>query len=82
MIQLAMTYDEPRCQIPEAGTQCRTLLSAMQRGEKLTIWNAMTNYKVGALHQRIGELKDMGWPIKREEIKTESGRRVAQFWME
>lgn len=68
--------------VPKAGTQHHKLLLAFQRGERLTIWNAMTEYGCGALHQRCGELKRNGWPIQRREIKTESGARVAEFWME
>lgn len=66
------------CRVPERGTQCHTLLMAMQAGKKLTIWNAMVELGVGALHQRIRDLRDMGWPIKREEI-TINGKRVAEF---
>ena len=54
----------------------------MQAGTKFTIWNAMAELGVGALHQRVIELRKMGWPVKREEIRTENGKRVAQFWME
>jgi hypothetical protein len=67
--------------VPKKGTQCGDLLRAMQEGVRLTIWNAMTEYGCGALHQRIGELKDMGWPVKRDEI-TQNGKRYAVFWME
>jgi hypothetical protein len=66
--------------VPEAGTQCGDLLRAMQRGERLTIWNAMTEYGCGALHQRINELRSMGWPVQRREIVT-NGKRVAEFFM-
>ena len=69
------------CRIPEDGTQCKTLLAAMQRGERLTIWNAMMDYGVGALHQRIKDLREMGWPISRREVKK-NGKMVAEFWIE
>jgi hypothetical protein len=66
--------------VPAASTQCGKLLRAMQRGVRLTIWNAMTEYGVGALHQRCNELRSMGWPIQRREIVT-NGKRVAEFFM-
>ena len=69
------------CRVPERGTQCYELLMAMQQGVRLTIWNAMTVYNCGALHQRVKELRDAGWPILRREI-TENGKRVAEFWMD
>lgn len=67
--------------VPEAGTQCGDLLRAMHKGVRLTIWNAMTEYGCGALHQRMNELKAMGWPVQRREIKV-NGKRVAEFWIE
>lgn len=72
----------PPCRVPERGTQCYELLMAMQQGVRLTIWNAMSDYRCGALHQRIGDLKELGWPINRREIKTANGKRVAEFWMD
>jgi hypothetical protein len=66
---------------PKKGTQHYTLLEAMQRGVRLTIWNAMTEYGCGALHQRIKELRDSGWPIHRCVV-TRNGKQVAEFWME
>jgi hypothetical protein len=77
MTQTEITFVEP----PKAGTQHHKLLTAMQAGVKLTIWNAMVDYGCGALHQRIKELRDIGWPINRREI-TVNGKRVAEFWME
>ncbi len=70
------------CRLPERGTQCYELLMAMQQGVRLTIWNAMAEYHCGALHQRINDLKDLGWPINRREVKTGNGKRVAEFWMD
>jgi len=80
MTQLDLVYSQP-VRVPQHGTQCYRALRAMQDGKKLTIWNAMTELGIGALHQRIGELKGMGWPIKREEV-TRNGKRVAEFSME
>lgn len=75
-----MQLDTPRCKVPENGSQCYTLLSAMQNGVRLTIWNAMTVYHCGALHQRMKDLRDMGWPVKRQVIKA-NGAKVAEFWL-
>lgn len=66
------------CRVPPKGSQCYKLLEAMQAGKKLTIWNAMVELGVGALHQRIGDLRDLGWPIKRQEV-VKNGKRVAEF---
>ncbi len=65
--------------LPKQGTQAYELLHAMKQGVRLTIWNAMSVYHCGALHQRIKELKDMGWPIQRRVLE---GSNVAEFWLE
>lgn len=66
------------CRVPERGTQCYELLSAMQAGKRLTIWNAMVEHHCGALHQRMRDLRDLGWPIQRREVVV-NGKRVAEF---
>lgn len=68
--------------MPEKGTQCYELLMAMKEGKRLTIWNAMVEHHCGALHQRMKDLRDMGWPIQRQLIKTNGGAPVAEFWLE
>lgn len=80
MIQLAIPL-APRAVVPDAGTQCGRALRAMQSGVRLTIWNAMVDYGIGALHQRIFELKTRGWPVQRREV-VKNGKRVAEFWMD
>lgn len=69
----------PRCTVPAAETQLGTLLQALQRGEKLTVAQALTQYGCYALSQRMGDLKRMGWPVLTSTITTNSGKRVAQY---
>lgn len=69
----------PEVRLPAKGTQCYELLTAMKSGKRLTIWNAMAEHHCGALHQRVKELRDMGWPIQRRIIE---GTNVAEFWLE
>ena len=77
-----MTESDMLCTVPEKGTQCYELLMAMQSGVRLTIWNAMNEYGVGALSQRIGDLKRRyGWPIQSRTIETNGGARVAEYWL-
>lgn len=73
---------ESPCRIPEKGTQCFSLLLAMQAGERLTVASALRFYSVYALSQRVGELKRMGWPIKSRTVTTAGGARVSEYWME
>lgn len=79
MIQAVLEFT--RCQVPEAGTQNRTILEALKRGERLTVMEALTRYGVFALSQRCGELRRMGWPIQSEMRTLANAKRVAVYSM-
>lgn len=64
--------------MPKEGTQHHRLLMAFKRGEVLTVGVALNRYQVYALSQRVGELKDMGWPIESERVDGASHHR---YWM-
>lgn len=78
--QLAISFTQP-VRVPPADTQCGVLLRAFQRGEMLTVAEALSRYGVYALSQRVGELKRAGWPIVAEQFKVQSGARVARYSM-
>ena len=80
VIQAVLEF-APRCELPEKGTQCRTLLEAMQRREHLTVMDALTKYGVFALSQRCGDLRRMGWPINSEMRTLPNGKRIAVYSM-
>lgn len=80
MNQLALAFQKTT--VPPADTQCGQLLRAFQRGEKLTVAEALSRYGVYALSQRVGELKKSGWPIRSEPFTTPGGARVARYWMD
>jgi hypothetical protein len=70
------------CQVPPRGTQCYELLMAMQRGVRLTVAKALTEYGVYALSQRVGDLKrKYGWPIKSRMVNVGSAT-VSEYWLE
>lgn len=50
------------------------VLRALHRGRRLTIWTAMVQLHVGALSQRIGDLKRLGWDIKDRWLKSDGAR--------
>jgi hypothetical protein len=72
----------PEVRLPERGTQNFELLMAMKNGERLTVAAAVIEHGVYALSQRVGELKRMGWPIKSRMVKTPSGARVSEYFLE
>lgn len=80
MVQLELA--PPVCRVPKQGTQHHKLLMAFQRGESLTVGEALDKYRVYALSQRVGDLKRMGWPIESEMVTTDSGARISRYWME
>ena len=83
MNQLAIDFTaRPRCSVPEPETQLGTLLRALQRGERLTVAVAMSEYSIYALSQRMGDLKRMGWPVQSRTVSTNSGKRISEYSME
>ena len=70
------------CRVPENGTQCRTLLNALQRGEKLRPLDSALKYGCLSLSQRVGDLKrKYGWPVQSRMVETETGKHVAEYWL-
>lgn len=83
MNQLAIDFAaKPRCVVPPQETQLGTLLRALQRGERLTVAVALTEYGCYALSQRMGDLIDMQWPVQKDWLTTDKGARVRVYFME
>ena len=72
----------PQPQAPKPGSQCKTLLEAYQRGEKLTVAEALSRYGIYALSQRNGDLRRLGHPILGQMVEVSSGKHIKQYWME
>lgn len=53
------------------------ILKALERGEKLTVGRALTEYGVYALSQEIGRLERLGWPVSRRNLP---GTTVCEYW--
>lgn len=68
------------CRVPDAGKQCGVLLRAFQRGERLTVAEALSRYGVYALSQRVGELRKAGWPVESEWYATAGGAKVKRYF--
>lgn len=76
---------EPRCKVPDRGTQCYEILMYLQAGGRLTVAKALTELGVYALSQRIGNLKrDYGWESRiRSETKQVGPKTyVSEYWLE
>ena len=63
-------------------SQSDDILKALQRGERLTPLDALTQYNCMRLASRISDLKREGHAIYTRTIKTPSGKSVSEYWME
>jgi hypothetical protein len=78
-IEDAIAANAPRCIVPDADTGCGRLLRALQRGMRPTIITAGPELGIGALSQRIGDLRRMGWPIRDRKV---SGKSYVEYFLE
>ena len=75
MTQLEL-FTEPKT---PTGPQERAILSYLKSGGSLTVKEAIDRLGVYALSQRCGGLRRLGWPIKSELVRTETGKHVARY---
>ena len=67
---------------PQPDTDCARVLNALRQGNHLTMKAALLTLGVGALSQRCGELRRLGWDVQSRTIKTEGkGARVSEYWL-
>jgi helix-turn-helix protein len=60
-------------------TQIETLKAAFDRGESLTVAEALTRFGIYALSQRVGELDRSGYPTEHEMVTLPNGKRIARY---
>lgn len=60
-------------------TQLESLKAAFNRGESLTVAEALTRFGIYALSQRCGELQRMGYPIVSERVSLPNGKSVCRY---
>lgn len=82
MTQPELCFDEPKCKVPEFGTMTYRLLAGLKAGERLTPLTALEKYQCFSLSQRMGELKRSGWPIMSQMVRVNSGKKVAEYWLQ
>lgn len=66
----------------KAAKQKTMILAHLRLGYPLTVAEALTQYGIYALSQRVGELKRDGYPITSSLIEVKEGCRVAQYRLE
>lgn len=63
-------------------SQSEAILSYLKTGKTLTQLEALYMFNCMRLSGRIYDLRNKGWPIHKELIKTETGKRVAEYSLE
>ena len=60
-------------------TQSAAILSHLQAGYTLTPADAYQRFSTLAMHSRIAELRERGWPIICVMVETPNGKRVGCY---
>jgi hypothetical protein len=73
---------EPRCKLPDRGTQAYEILMYLKNGGRLTVAKALTELGVYALSQRVGDLKHRyGWPVRSVTKKVGPHVWVSEYYL-
>jgi hypothetical protein len=62
-----------------ANSQNAKLLNHLQRGGFITALGALRNYQCLRLAARIHELRKMGFPIRKEMVSNDTGKKFAKY---
>lgn len=76
-----MKTDNINMNIDSSASQERMILEALKNGESLTPLEALKRFGCLRLGARIWDLKRKGHKVKKNIIKTASGKRVAQYFI-
>ena len=60
-------------------SQLLILKGAFERGESLTVAEALSRYGIYALSQRCGDLCKQGYPVSSDWETTPSGKHVVRY---
>ena len=61
-------------------TQLEQLAAAFDRGESLTVAEALAKYGVYALSQRCGDLFRAGYPVESRTVSLPNGKHVSEYF--
>jgi hypothetical protein len=83
--QLTMNFVEPtethHPNKPIGSKQCQQVLSHLQSGKPITALEALRLYGIFRLASRIHDLKKAGLTIQSQDIQTENGKKIAQYYL-
>lgn len=76
-----MKTDNINMNIDSSASQERMILEALKNGESLTPLESLKRFGCLRLGARIWDLKRKGHDVKKNIVKTDSGKRVAQYFI-
>ena len=65
----------------QSQTQCAMILAHLQKGYSLTGLQALDMFGCMRLPSRVNDLKNRGYNIQKRMIVTDSGKRVADYFI-
>jgi hypothetical protein len=65
----------------ETQSQNKLILAYMMRGKRITALEALNLFGCLRLASRINDLRNQGFIIQKQMIKTESDKYVMQYWI-
>jgi hypothetical protein len=60
-------------------TQTEKILNCLMQGHRLTHLEALDAFDCTRLAARIKDIKNMGYPVESELVKTPTGKLIAQY---
>lgn len=62
-------------------TQTKAIKAWLEDGNSITGMLALQKFGCWSLPRRICDLKETGFPIDSQYIKTDNGKRIKEYWM-
>lgn len=63
-------------------SQNKAILEHLKIGKTITAIDALEKFGCLRLSGRIYDLRMKGWPIDKETIETDTGKRIARYFLE
>ena len=61
--------------------QSKMIKKFLEEGNTITGMVALNKFGCWCLPRRICDIKETGFPIESQWIKTDSGKRIKEYWM-
>lgn len=65
----------------EFANQSQMIKKFLEEGNTISGMVALDKFGCWSLPRRICDIKETGFPIKSQWVKTDSGKRIKEYWM-